>query len=504
MNRYARIQAVVMSSLLSAATAAANQSAPQFKAEVPASIQTPSTVQTRIGTLNFADGLPDQAAVQKVYDNIDFSRGVEAFLSGMPAASVYAMCEGLADAGAVKNKGIGITENLLDARSLFLTANTTTVYVFFCVDLSNGPVVAQVPPGVLGPVDDAFFRYVTDVGIIGPDKGKGGKYLFVPPGYSGGLPADGYFVTKSSTNTNLVLYRAFVKDGDIAAAVKGVKDHARIYPLSEATSAPETTFVNLSGKQLNTIHANDFHFYEELYNVVQSEPADAFDPEIVGLFASIGIKKGQQFAPDARMKTILTDAVAVGNATARSMVFAPREPRAKFYPDRQWNNGFIGNSYQFLNEGERMLDARTMFHYAATGITPAMADAKPGTGSAYAFAVRDGAGEYLDGGKTYKITLPSPIPAGQFWSFTVYDNQTRSMLETDQKLAGIDSNQPDIKKNEDGSVTIWFSPNAPEGHQTNWVQTMPGKGWNTILRLYAPLEPWFDKSWKPGDFEKVQ
>ncbi|MFW8645429.1 DUF1254 domain-containing protein [Rhizobium beringeri] len=156
MNRYARIQAVVMSSLLSAATAAANQSAPQFKAEVPASIQTPGTVQTRIGTLNFADGLPDQAAVQKVYDNIDFSRGVEAFLSGMPAASVYAMCEGLADAGAVKNKGIGITENLLDARSLFLTANTTTVYVFFCVDLSNGPVVAQVPPGVLGPVDDAF------------------------------------------------------------------------------------------------------------------------------------------------------------------------------------------------------------------------------------------------------------------------------------------------------------------------------------------------------------
>lgn len=493
-----------MSSLLSAATAAANQSAPQFKAEVPASIQTPSTVQTRIGTLNFADGLPDQAAVQKVYDNIDFSRGVEAFLSGMPAASVYAMCEGLADAGAVKNKGIGITENLLDARSLFLTANTTTVYVFFCVDLSNGPVVAQVPPGVLGPVDDAFFRYVTDVGIIGPDKGKGGKYLFVPPGYSGGLPADGYFVTKSSTNTNLVLYRAFVKDGDIAAAVKGVKDHARIYPLSEETSAPETTFVNLSGKQLNTIHANDFHFYEELDSVVQSEPADAFDPEIVGLFASIGIKKGQPFAPDARMKTILTDAVAVGNATARSMVFAPREPRAKFYPDRQWNNGFIGNSYQFLNEGERMLDARTMFHYAATGITPAMADAKPGTGSAYAFAVRDGAGEYLDGGKTYKITLPSPIPAGQFWSFTVYDNQTRSMLETDQKLAGIDSNQPDIKKNENGSVTIWFSPNAPEGHQTNWVQTMPGKGWNTILRLYAPLEPWFDKSWKPGDFEKVQ
>ncbi|NTG23271.1 DUF1254 domain-containing protein [Agrobacterium rhizogenes] len=504
MLKFNRAVVLAILSLVAATPAfAQDQPAPKFKAEAPQSIQTPDTVETRIGTLKFSDGLPDQQTVQKVYDNIDFSRGVEAFLSGMPAASVYALCQGLADVGAAKNKGIGITENLMDARSLFLTANTTTVYVFFCVDLTNGPVVAQVPPGVLGPVDDAYFRYVTDVGIIGPDRGKGGKYLFVPPGYTGKLPSKGYFVTKSPTNTNLVLYRAFVKNGDIAAAVKSVKDHARVYPLSLEKEVPENTFVNISGKQINTIHANDFHFYEELNNVIQAEPGDAFDPEIVGLFSSIGIKKGKPFAPDARMKAILTDAVAVGNATARSMVFAPRDERAKFYPDRQWNNGFIGNSYQFLNDGERMLDARTMFHYAATGITPAMADAKPGTGSAYAFAVRDSNGTYLDGSKTYKITLPSPVPVGQFWSFTVYDNQTRSMLETDQKLAGIDSNQPGIKKNADGSVTIWFSPKPPSGQEGNWVQTMPGKGWNSLLRLYAPLQPWFDKSWKPGDFELV-
>ncbi|NTG16341.1 DUF1254 domain-containing protein [Agrobacterium rhizogenes] len=504
MLKFNRAVVLAILSLVAATPAfAQDQPAPKFKAEAPQSIQTPDTVETRIGALKFSDGLPDPETVQKVYDNIDFSRGVEAFLSGMPAASVYALCQGLADVGAAKNEGIGITENLMDARSLFLTANTTTVYVFFCVDLTNGPVVAQVPPGVLGPVDDAYFRYVTDVGIIGPDRGKGGKYLFVPPGYTGKLPSKGYFVTKSPTNTNLVLYRAFVKNGDIAAAVKSVKDHARVYPLSLEKEVPENTFVNISGKQINTIHANDFHFYEELNNVIQAEPGDAFDPEIVGLFSSIGIKKGKPFAPDARMKAILTDAVAVGNATARSMVFAPRDERAKFYPDRQWNNGFIGNSYQFLNDGERMLDARTMFHYAATGITPAMADAKPGTGSAYAFAVRDSNGTYLDGSKTYKITLPSPVPVGQFWSFTVYDNQTRSMLETDQKLAGIDSNQPGIKKNADGSVTIWFSPKPPSGQEGNWVQTMPGKGWNSLLRLYAPLQPWFDKSWKPGDFELV-
>jgi hypothetical protein len=354
---------------------------------------------------------------------------------------------------------------------------------------------------VLGPVDDAYFRYVTDVGVIGPDKGKGGKYLFVPPDYADTPPTNGYFVTKTPTYSNLILYRAFVKDGDIAAAVKNVKANARVYPLSAAADPPVTTFVDTSGQQFNTVHANDFHFYEELNTVIQSEPADAFDPETVGLFASIGIKKGKPFAPDARMKAILTEAVAIGNATARAMVFAPRDERAKFFPDRQWNNGFIGNSYQFLNDGERMLDARTMFHYAATGITPAMADAKPGTGSAYAFAVRDATGTYLDGGKTYKITLPAPIPAGQFWSFTVYDNQTRSMLETDQKLAGLDSNQPGIKKNADGSVTVWFAPKAPAGQESNWVQTMPGKGWNSLLRLYAPLQPWFDKTWKPGDFE---
>ena len=132
-----------------------------------------------------------------------------------------------------------------------------------------------------------------------------------------------------------------------------------------------------------------------------------------------------------------------------------------------------------------------------------MAAAQPGSGSAYAGAFRDGDGRYLDVGKTYKVTLPVPIPAKQFWSFTVYDNQTRSMLETDQKLAGIDSNQPGIKINADRSVTIWFGPKAPVGQESNWVQTMPGKGWNVLLRLYGPLEPWFDKTWKPSDLERI-
>ncbi len=354
--------------------------APRYSAKVPPSITTPDSVETRIGTLKFFYGLPDAATVQKVYDNLDHARGVEAFLTGIPATSLYAACEGFSQVGVKRNGSIGIMQELMDARSLFLTATSTTVYVFMCLDLKDGPTVVEVPPGVLGPVDDAFFRWVADVGLTGPDKGAGGKYLFVPPGYAGNLPSEGYYVVKPPTYSNLVFYHAFVKDGDIAAAANGIKAKARVYPWSGAGNASPPTFVDLSGVQFNTVHANSFHFYEELNEVIQHEPTDAFDPEMVGLFASIGIKKGKTFAPDTRMKAILTDAVAVGNATARAIVFAPRDERVKFYPDRQWTTPFIGGRYDFMNDGERMLDARTLFHYYATGITPAMASSKPGIG----------------------------------------------------------------------------------------------------------------------------
>ncbi|WP_300321815.1 DUF1254 domain-containing protein [Accumulibacter sp.] len=474
---------------------------PEYAPDVPVKITTPDRVETRIGTLHFKDGAPDAATVEKVYDQLDFGRGVDAFLKGMSATSVHALCEGFEKAGIKLNQGIGITEDLMDARSLFLTANTTTVYVVLCIDVGEGPMVVRVPPRVLGPVDDADFRWVTDVGLTGPDRGAGGDYLFVPPGYKGSLPATGYHVAKPRTNRMLLFYRAFVEKGDIAAAVAGVKAKAAIFPLSKAASPTETRFVNVSGIKFNTISANDFSFYDELNAVVQNEPADWVDPDTVGLYAAIGIRKGQRFAPDARMKKILTDAVAVGNAIARANLFASRDPQTRIYDNRQWFTPFVGGSYQFLNGAQRLLDARMMFFYYATGITPAMTESKPGTGSAYAITVRDGTGSYLDGSRSYKVTLPGPIPAKNFWSFTVYDNQSRSLLATDQKLAGLDSTLPGIEKNQDGGVTVWFGPEAPVGHETNWVQTWPGKGYNAALRLYGPLTPWFDQSWRPGDLE---
>ncbi|MFG1398218.1 DUF1254 domain-containing protein [Roseixanthobacter pseudopolyaromaticivorans] len=482
----------------------AETAAPRYSADVPSKITTPDAVTTRLGTLRFHNGAPDEATAKLVYDNLDFSRGVEAFLQGMPATSVRAICNGIGGVGAKANGGVAITEQLMDARSLFLTPNTTTVYAVACLDLREGPMVLEVPPGVLGPVDDAYFRWVTDIGLTGPDAGRGGKYLFVPPGFAGDVPSEGYFVQKPRTNTLLIFFRVFVQDGDLAGSVARAKGGTKVYaPRPPGSGEPKTHFVDVSGLKFNTISANDDHFYDELNQVIQTEPADFLDPDKVGLFASIGISKGRPFAPDARMKAILTDAVAVGNATARTILFDSRDPRAKFYPDRQWFTPFIGGSYQFLDGAERLLDAQTMFFYYATGITPAMSMAKVGSGSAYAVALRDSDGKYLDGGKTYKVTLPGPVPAKDFWSFVVYDSQTRSLLETDQRTAGVDSNHAGLKANADGSVTVWFSPKAPAGQENNWVQTMPGKGWSTLLRLYGPLEPWFDKSWKPGDIVRV-
>ena len=499
------IQAITFATLaITMGNLAAVQAAgsPKYAAKVPQSVMTPDVVKTeKLGELRFFDGMPSKETVQKVYDNLDFSRGVEAFLSGIPIASMYGMLEGLKEAG-LKRYYMGITEELMDARTLFLTPNTTVIYCVAEIDVKDGPVVMEVPPGVLGLVDDAFFTYVVDVGLVGPDRGKGGKYLVIPPGYKQKIP-DGYFVARTNTYRNWVIIRAFIKNS-LKETVDAVKTGWRIYPLDEAKNPRQPVFVNLSGVQFNTIHANDFEFFEEINAAVQYEPADAFNPELAGIFASIGIKKGMPFNPDERMKKILVDAAAVGNATARAISFKPRAKHVYFYDDRQWYSPFAGGSHEFMNNGELVLDDRTFFHYVATGITPAMAQSAVGKGSSYTFTAHDADANYLDGSNTYKVNLPSPVPAKQFWSFMVYSGQTRSILETDQKTGGVDSKSPDIEANTDGSYTVWFSPNPPEGREGNWVQTIPGKSFNVLFRLYGPLEPWFDKTWKPGDFELVK
>jgi hypothetical protein len=277
-----------------------------------------------------------------------------------------------------------------------------------------------------------------------------------------------------------------------------------MYPLSQKDNPPKMNFVNVSGKLNCTIHRSDYHIFEEINEVVQAEPNDGQDPEILGLLESIGIKKGQPFKPDARMQKILKDAANVGAVTARTITSRPYD-LFKFYPGESvWSTPFPGGSYEFLDGGARVLDARIFMHFYATGITPAMTMKMVGKGSQYAVSYLDKSGDALDGGKTYKIHLPKDVPAKDFWSFTLYDNQTRAMLQTDQQFPGIDNNKKGLVQNADGSYDIYFGPKAPAGKQGNWLQTVPEKGWNVIFRLYGPLQPWFDKTWRPGEIELVE
>lgn len=473
----------------------------KYGTDIPSEITIPDSVETRLGTLRFTDGFPDEATVQKVYDNLDFQRGVQAMLTAMPAASLFAIRKASRIFGP-DNQTVTIFETLMDSRSLYLTANTESIYAMAWLDLKNGPIVVESPPNTLGLVDDFWFHYVTDLGLAGPDQGKGGKFLFLPPDYKGPEP-EGFFVFKSKTFGNWFGTRGFQVNGDPKPAVDSFKQHLRIYPLAQATNPPATNFINVSGKAFNTIHSTDYSFYEEVDQVVQEEPNAAMDPETLGLLASIGIEKGKTFAPDERMRKILTDAAAVGNATARAISYRTRLNESFFYPDSAWGTPFIGGSYLFERDGVRLLDARTYMFFVATGITPAMSIQKAGAGSAYAAANFDSQKRPFDGGKTYHLHLPPNIPAKTFWSLVLYDTQTRSMLQTDAQFPSIGSQKKGVVSNPDTSVDIYFGPKAPLGKESNWVQTCPGKGWFVILRLYGPLQPFFDKTWRPSEIENI-
>lgn len=219
--------------------------------------------------------------------------------------------------------------------------------------------------------------------------------------------------------------------------------------------------------------------------------------------AAIGIVKGQPFAPDDRMKKVLADAIAIGNATARAIVWSPREAGAKLYPDgdSSWNIAFTNRDVFFEVDGARNLDARAMFFYSYTAVTPAMAKPHEGQGSDYGIAYRDANKQPLEGSKSYSLHLPKDIPVKSFWAVTVYDAQTRSMLQTDQQFPTLGSQTDGFVENSDGSCDVYFGPEPPEGKDANWLQTIRGKSWFVILRMYSPLKPWLDKSWRPGEIE---
>lgn len=480
---------------------------PDYNTPIPDALLTPDHVETRIGPLDFRDGFPTPETSRRVYDHLDFLRGVQTFLDFMPAASLEAFRVGLAGLGATQAHQVVITDHLLDSNPLFLTGNTDTVYVAGFLDLErDGPTVVEIPPGSgPGTVNDAFFRFVIDMGGPGPDRGKGGTYLIAPPDFDGEVP-EGWFLARSPSRINFLVLRGFLREGKPDHAVESFTNGLRIYPLSAAANPPAMEFISGSAKLFNTIHASTIEFFHEISEVIRREPVDCIDAELRGQAASIGIRHDRPFAPDERMTAILAEAAAVGNATARAICFDTRDKSAFLYPDSQWKTAFVGGDYQWLIDGGkngRNLDARTLFFYLATVNTPAMAWKLVGVGSQYAYAERDSDGQYLDGASTYRLNLPAGAPAKDFWSVVAYDPQTRSELQTSQPYPSKNSQRDTLDVNPDGSVDLWFGPSAPAGHEANWIATVPGKGWFTILRLYGPLQPWFDRTWRPGEFVRV-
>jgi hypothetical protein len=515
----------------------------QATAEIPSILITPDKLDSRIGTLEFKDGAPSAETVQKVYDTLDFTRGLDAFLNSYGGASAYAIRQGLLSIGAEDNT-VTIYPELMDSKSLFLTANADTVYYFSIVDLTKGPMVVEQPPKGLGTINDMWFGWIIDIGFPGPDRGEGGKYLLLPPGYDGPLPDGGFFVARSKTTRVIYAARAFLTDNDPKPTVELIKKTIKIYPYTPGAAGtsiatalegkvklevnppvPATKFVEASGKSFNTIPPTDYSFFEMINANVQQEPADSYNPELAGQLAAIGIVKGKEFNPDDRMRKILTDAAAVGNAAGRALNWRANDvPGWAYYPGSAWSNMLWqgGANFEtpppmitaegffkpFPPTGARTLDSKTAFYYAYTLDSPGMIMRLPKVGSQYLMGFVDADKNYLDGGKTYKVTLPKGIPAAAFWSFTLYDNQTRSMLDTPQRYPRAGSQSyptPAAEAEADGSTTIYFGPNQPEGlKRGNWIQTMPGKGWFTLLRLYSPLESFFTKEWRLSEIELVR
>ncbi len=240
--------------------------------------------------------------------------------------------------------------------------------------------------------------------------------------------------------------------------------------------------------------------------MIQREPIDAIGPEVRGKIAALGIVKGMPFQPDERMKKILAEAATIGNATARVITYHPRMEGVYIYPDTDssWTVAYADKNTSFMSDGAMHPAARVLFYFNAGGVTPAMAVTKAGAGSDYALAYLDGEKTAFDGSKTYRLHLPPNVPVNDFWALTLYDTQTRSQLQTDQRFPTVGSQTEGMRQNPDGSYDIYFAPEAPEGKQGNWLQTVPGKSWFTILRMYGPLEPWIDKSWRPGEIEVVK
>ena len=460
------------------------------------------TVTTRFGDFEFMNGYPTAEATDKLYEFRMFSRAVESYLHFVTPMSMFYMEKGLNSFGVDASNKFLIYETLMDAQSLFLTPNTESVYGMQFLDLKrDGPTIVEAPPGLLGGFSTMCQQSLLGIGPTGVDKGKGGRFLLLPPDYEGEPPA-GYFTSKSPTYGVWLGVRGFLVNGKSDQAVAPMKT-TKIYPLAKATAPPAMIFLNGSGKAIDTIFPDTYEYFESLAAFVEREPVDAIAPSDRFLLASIGIEKGKAFAPDEKTKQLLAEAARAGSAMARANTFASRDSAALVYPDRRWEWAFVGGSATWDEQGYVNVDHRAAWNYAATGNSPAMVQRTVGSGSQYLMATRDVSGAFLDGSKNYRLHLPPNVPVKLFWSVVVYDALSRSELQNGERFPSI-SQYTGPAVNADGSGDGYFGPRMPAGKEKNWIKTVPGKGWFMYLRLYSPTEAFFEKSWRPDDVVEMK
>jgi len=457
------------------------------------------TIKSRIGDLVLDSGYPSKETLAKLYDEMDFQRASQAYLWGLPAVGVLQLKHVNDEIFKVRN-GQLVAMVTFDEKLGLLTPNYTTPYVVATADLSrSGPIVVELPKGLMaGMILDVWQRVLSDLGVVGPDKGEGGKFVVLPPGHAD-VSAEGHYVVRSPTN--VIFFGVRLLGDKPEKAVRELLPQLRSYAWSERAAPPKEQAVRAGDRPWSQMPPHGMEYWERIAELVQTEPVQDRDRFVLAQLRFLGIEKGKPFNPDERQRRILADAAVVGEAMAKANTSDKRTEPA-FWPNTHWKHALIVSVDQHMQNYDQ-LDERAAWFYEAIAVSKAMLTETPGVGQRYIAAYQDKDGDWLTGGRAYRLRVPANPPVKQFWSVTVYDEGTRQMIVNAAKNPDISSRKPDLAKNQDGSIDVYLGPSAPKGFEKNWVETLPGKGYFVYFRFYAPTEPFFDKTWALPDIEKA-
>jgi hypothetical protein len=445
-------------------------------------------------------------AVADVKDRMVERRAIEAAVWGMPIVNFQAMRDGLKQDAGVGYNDVAYNSKVQTWRLRTTTNNNTTPYIFIFWNVKDGPVVVDIPPsskdvGIFGTLMDAWQRPLEDVGAKGRDQGRGAKYLILPPGYQGPYP-DGYITLPQQTFNGYTLMRPIIADASdenlkkAAAYVKTVK----VYPFARANNPPKTKYIDIYDKDIGGVMEFDASFYERLNMMIQEEPIETKDLAMMGLLKAIGIEKGVPYAPDSERKKILDAAAAEAHEYLLDQYVNGIIP--PFYGKQKWSSavppGGIPSGLNWDFPGYLDVDGRGALYYAVYTSVKNL-----GAATFYLMTAKDESGQYLDGGKNYKLSLPKHVPVKNFWSVIAY-NSADSCWFKNQPKAGVASSDKGVRVNVDGTIDIYFGPKAPAGKQANWVPTTPNKSYWLFFRFYGPEPAVFTKTWQLPDLEQVK